>query len=307
MLENNIRATARVIFTLLIVLSLIGCLGGGSSESETAAWVRIDSPVDGFSTGNEHAMVEGNAAMRDGSYPDSVYWINNGASGSLPQSTICLIGCLTAFQGEVPLFPGENTISVHLVDGLDSVTVTRYPQVVVSGSITKDTGGLVPGVTITLSGDRDSMITFETGEYYFSNLRDGSYNVSASLLPAQSSDCLSFTPDHHAFEVINFDDISGLDFTASQLTPCYEISGHISASTNPDANLSGVRMTLKDIDNNLYVVYSNVNGNYYFRHLGSGTYAITPSDSYGGIYIPNTSTITVTENDVTSIDFVKNF
>lgn len=295
------------VFIILIVISLIGCSGGGSGESETTAWVRIDSPIDGFSTGNEHVFVEGNAAMRDGSYPDSVYWINDGASGNLPQSTICIITCLAAFQGEVPLFHGENIISVYLADGVDSVVVTRYPQVVVSGSITMDTGELVPGVTITLSGERDSTITFETGEYFFSNLRDGNYTVSASLLPAQSPDCLSFTPDQHTFEVIDFDDILGLDFTTSQLTPCYEISGHITASTNPDADLDGVRMTLKDIDDNLYVVYSNVDGNYFFRHLGSGTYTITPSDPFGGVYTPSTATITVLNNDVTSIDFVKNF
>ena len=299
--------SSRSVFIILFTISLIGCFGGGSGETETTAWVRIDSPVDGFSTGNESVTVEGNAAMRDGSYPDSVYWVNDGSSGGLPQSTICLIGCLTAFEGEVPLFPGENTISVHLADGMDTVTVTRYPQVVVSGSIWMDTGGLVPGITITLSGDRNSMITFESGTYYFSNLRDGTYSLSASLLPAQSSDCLSFAPDHYDFEVVNFDDISGLDFTVSQLMPCYEISGHITASTNPDANLDGIRMTLKDIDDNSYVVYSNVDGNYYFRHLGSGTYTITPSDSYGAIYTPDTATITINDDDVTSIDFVKSF
>ena len=140
---------SRSVFIILFTILLIGCFGGGSGETETTAWVRIDLPVDGFSTGNEYVTVEGNAAMRDGSYPDSVYWINDGASGSLPQSTICLIGCLAAFQGEVPLFPGDNIISVHLADGIDSVAVTRYPQVVVSGSISMDTGELVPGVTIT--------------------------------------------------------------------------------------------------------------------------------------------------------------
>ena len=305
---NTMRALIWFGIMALATMSLLACFGSDDdSESETAAWVRIDLPMDGFSTGAETITVEGNAGMRDGSYPESVYWINNGLSGGLPQSVFCLIGCVAAFRGEVPLFPGDNEISVQLLDGIDTVTGTRFPQVVVSGSIWMDTGGLVPGITITLSGDRDSMITFESGTYSFSNLRDGSYSLSASLLPAQSADCLSFIPDRYDFEVTHFDDVTGLDFTASQLTPCYEISGHITASTNPDANLRDVRVTLKDVDDNPYVVYSNVDGNYFFRHLAPGTYIIKPADSFSGSYTPESATVTITDNDISSIDFVKNF
>jgi hypothetical protein len=286
--------------------SLLACLGSGDdSENETAAWVRIDSPSDGFSTGAETITLEGNAGMRDGSYPDTVYWVNDGLSDALPQSTICLIGCVAAFRGEVPLFPGENTISVQLLDGVDTVSGTRYPQVVVSGSVWLDTDGLVPGITVTLSGDRDSSITFESGSYSFSGLRDGSYSLSASLLPAQG-DCFSFAPDRHNFDIVDFDDITGLDFTATRLAPCYEVSGRISASTNPDASLSDIRMLLKDQDDNTYVVYSGFDG-YIFRNLGPGTYTVKPSDSFGGVYTPEQAVVTITDDDILSVDFVRKF
>ncbi len=206
--------------------------GGGGTGSVNTVFVRIDSPVNGLVTAATSIAVTGIAGRDDGASPGgSVNWINNGASGTFPLQVRCLLACLGAFAGEVPLFLGTNTITVRLLDGSDSVTVTHEPVVSASGSVVMDTGAPVSDVTITLSGVADlKTTTFEIGtreqpgKYFFLFLDAGNYNVSASLPPPQSSDCLSFTPDHYAFEIINFDSKSGLDFTASQLTPCFEIS-----------------------------------------------------------------------------------
>jgi len=307
--ESKNRQIFRYAFFISIFITVLtqlsGCFGDSDEVTESSAWVRIDSPADGFSTGSETVIIEGDAAMRDGSYPEPVYYVNNGVSGSLPQSTICILACITAFKGEVQLFPGENNITVYLVDGSDTVTVTRYPQVVAHGRVEMDTIGSVPYVTLTLSGDRDSFTRTDTsGEYFFSYLTTGNYSVAAALVPPQSSDCLKFTPDTLDFEVANYDDISGLDFIATQVSPCFQVSGHISANTNPDASISDVRMSLKDIDDNEYVIYTDASGNYSFWHLAPGTYSVTPGD---GTYIPETSTVTITDSDVTSIDFIKVF
>lgn len=303
--RRNFSYAFSISIFITALTQLTGCFGDGDEVTESSAWVRIDSPVDGFTTGSESVLIEGNAAMRDGSYPEAVYYVNNGVSGSLPQSTTCLLACITAFKGEVQLFPGENNITVYLVDGSDSVTVTRYPQVVASGRVEMDTIGSVPYVTLTLSGDRDSFTrTDATGEYFFSYLSTGNYSVTAALVPPQSSDCLKFLPDTLDFAVANYDDISGLDFIASQVSPCYHVSGHISASSNPDASISDVRMSLKDIDNNEYVIYSDASGNYSFWHLSPGTYTVTPSY---GTYLPESATVTITDSDVMSIDFIKVF
>ena len=308
MLENNIRSIGLAIFIILIVLSLTGCFLDDGGEYESRAWVRIDSPIDGFSTGEEYVTVEGNAALGEASYaPEAIYWYNNGASGVLPHQTTCILGCLAAFQGDVPLFIGTNTISVQLDNGSDTVTGTRYPQVVAQGRVMMDTTGYgVPGVTITLSGDRDSTIVTEDGMYLFSDLRDGRYSVHASLIPPQSTDCLSFTPDKYDFEVITDQDIFDLDFTASQLMPCYFISGEVTASTDPDANIPEFRMTLTDSDNNEYIVYPNrFRRDYVFWHLAPGTYTVTPSDDVGGIYIPESSTVTITDSYLSGVDFIR--
>lgn len=304
---RTIRTTIITIFIVLMTMLLSAC-SEDSDDREPGAWVRIDSPVDGFSTGKEYVTVEGNASMGNAfSVPGPIYWFNNGASGVLPSQNICIFGCIAAFQGSVPLFMGANTITVQLDDGSDTVNGIRYPQVVAQGSVVMDTTGyVVPGVTITISGDRNySAETDAGGMYSFSYLRDGSYSVHASLRPL-STGCLSLTPDKHDFVVV-MDDIHGLDFTASQLTPCYTISGHIAATTNPYADISGVKLTLIDTYNNEYVVYSNVAGNYTFYHLVPGSYSITPSDRYGGTYIPETSTRTIAIGDVTSLDFDKVF
>ena len=308
------KSVSNVIVLVAWAILIAACRVGGDdgNESRNTAWVRIDSPVDGEVTARDSIWVEGNAGTDDGSNPGrSIHWFNNGASGGFSLHVSCLIFCIGAFQGAVPLFLGTNIITVQLLDGSDSVTVTHEPRIFASGSVVMVTGAPVSDVTITLSGDADLVTTTseigtqdQHGEYFFLFLNEGSYNVSASLPPPQSSDCLSFTPDHYAFEIINFGSHFGLHFTASQLTPCYEISGHISRPNGIDS--SSDKITLKDIDGNLHVLNPiNLNGNYYFRHLGPGTYTVIPS----GVktYTPETITITITDSSVTSIDFIKSF
>lgn len=112
----------------VVGLLLLGLLGGCSDdvERETLAWVRIDTPAEGTHTTGDSILVTGNAAMRNGSYPsESIYWYNGGASGVATSNVVCILACIAAFQATVPLYPGENRISVQLVDGTDSVTVHR--------------------------------------------------------------------------------------------------------------------------------------------------------------------------------------
>jgi len=112
----------------LLGLLLLGLLGGCSEdvERETLAWVRIDTPAEGAHTTADSVLVAGNAAMRNGSYPSaSIYWYNSGASGVATTNVVCILACIAYFEATVPLYPGENRISVELLDGTDSVTVYR--------------------------------------------------------------------------------------------------------------------------------------------------------------------------------------
>jgi hypothetical protein len=134
-LTQVLRRTSLLTLVIAFGMLLVLGTGGGSDDGhEHLAWVRIDAPIDGYATSSESVTVEGNAAMFDGSpIQGSVIWINGSFSGVLPKSTICILACASAFRGDVPLLVGNNTITVQVVDGSDSVTVIRYPRVVASG------------------------------------------------------------------------------------------------------------------------------------------------------------------------------
>ena len=120
----------RIVFTicLALIVSLIsGCFGDDDSDAPKD-WVRIDIPVDGFSTTDEYVIVEGDAALGNATYPpDAIYWYNEGASGVFPQQNICILACLAVFRGYVPLYIGTNTITAQLNDARDTVSVIREP------------------------------------------------------------------------------------------------------------------------------------------------------------------------------------
>jgi hypothetical protein len=44
----------------ILVAGLAAC--GGGDDDDSSAWIRIDAPVDGASTGADTVTVEGNAA-----------------------------------------------------------------------------------------------------------------------------------------------------------------------------------------------------------------------------------------------------
>jgi len=297
----------------ILVAGLAAC--GGGDDDDSSAWIRIDAPVDGASTGADTVTVEGNAALDEAAYVvGPVYWYNDGASGVLPHQNVCILGCLAAFRGDVPLFLGSNTISVQLGNVSDSVTITRYPQVVATGTVVMNDAATSPvaGVTITLSGDQASTTQSDAaGAYLFEFLRDGRYSVNASLTPPQLVGCLEFAPHSREFVVAadEYDDIRGLDFTAQQLAPCFRISGQITASTNPDFGQPDIQVALTDSDGIEYVVYSGISGYYDFWHLPPGTYTVTPTQcSFGcATFIPAEASVTITDSDVFSVDFVRVF
>ena len=275
---------------------LAGCGGGSSSASE---WVRIDAPVDGLSTGATSVVVEGNAALAQ---PTPIQWTNleAGLSGELAQQTIVI----TAFRGNVPLTLGPNTIVVRLgTDGpSDTVRVTRYPQVTLSGYVGYDTHAYVPAVTVSLSGDRDQSIRVD-GSYAFEYLREGHYTIAPSLPPPQDAGCLAFAPTRRDVEVplLGATDVFGLDFEAMPLAACYRVAGRVTSSVAPFDGLEGVRLVLKDLAGAENAVTTYSGGWFDFWHLAPGVYTVTP---LGGSFAPPTATLTITDADL-QLDLVR--
>ena len=309
------RILALLALATIACLSLSACGGGGDDESETLAWVRIDAPLDGYATGADTVLVKGNAAMRDGSYPDTIYWHSNYGSGTAIQSVTCIMACIAAFQAEVPLGLGENTISVTMVDGSDQVTVSRYNQVVVSGRITVDNpeGPSAADLPVTLSGSTDTLTTSsdEFGTFQFINVTTDDYTLAPTQpAPPQSDSCFTFSPADRAVTVPANDlsDIVNQDFVANTLLPCFHIEGTVTLASDPSISIANVKMTLTDSDGHTLVRYTGTNGHYIFRNLAPGDYYITPDDctveSCVG-YTPGYLDITITNTGASSQDFFR--
>lgn len=289
---------------------LSGC-GGGGGETESAAWVRIDQPEEGYATGSDVVYAKGNAAMRDGSYPGSVYWSSAAGSGVARQSVICIVACIAAWEADIPLLLGENRITVTMMDGSDQVTVSRYNRVEVSGRVTLDgpEGASVADVPVRLQGGESNvtLVTDESGYYRFYSVTEGTYTVEPMPPePPQSAACLSFSPANRAFTVPADDTsaITGEDFIAAQAVPCYYIGGRVTPNTNPSVGLANVMMTLSDQAGNTMTRYTDAYGYYRFWHLEPGTYTVTPS---GGTFVPASAEVTIAESNATGTDFAKQY
>ena len=296
------------IFSYLLMLS--GC-GGGGGEKESAAWVRIDQPEAGYVTGLDVVYAKGNAAMRDGSYPGTVYWSSASGSGVARQSVVCLVACIAAWEADIPLLLGENSITVTMMDGSDQVTVSRYNRVEVGGRVTLDgpEGASVADVPVRLEGEESNvtLTTDESGYYRFYGVTEGTYTVEPMPPePPQSAACLSFSPANRAFTVPAYDTsmIAGEDFVATQVVPCYYIGGTVTPSTNPSVGLANVVMTLSDQAGNTMTRYTDAYGYYYFWHLEPGTYTVMPS---GGTFVPASAEVTIAESNETGTDFSKQY
>lgn len=291
---------------ILMFLLLSGC-SVSDENSESVAWLRIDTPPDGFTTTLDHVTVSGNAAIRDASqYPyGDVYWHNNGNSGIVYSQVQCLFACLIAFQDSIPLSLGENNIRLEYMDGSDTVTVTRLPMISLEGKITDQAMAGVPGVKVELKDVVTSSVvawvrTDSLGDYQFPYTTPGDYQITPVLSEPQWSGCLGFTPDSIGMNVsFTSNNISGLDFSSIQLATCYSVSGVITPAPPPD---DPIMLILEDSIGNEYW-YWTYDGSYTFYHLPpGGSYTITPVQAFAN-FIPSYRNITIIDSDITGQDF----
>lgn len=315
---NPLAFSLDVLAITFMLLALSSC-GGGDGDIQTEAWVRIDYPTPGLSTGAEVILAKGNAAMRlvGADTSGTVYWYTNSRSGVARQSTTCIVACIVAWEAAVPLDIGENTLTVTYADARDEVVVNRVTQVTVSGAVRSNSaaGSGVADIPVTLSGAniRLQTTTDNSGDYSFSSLVAGTYSISIAQPPApQSSSC--FTLDPSPREVIvpadDNSDIVGQDFIVVEASTCYSISGRVTASNNTDFGQSDIKLTVKDVSGNEMVKYSGVGGYFAFNHFEPGSYTLTPSYcawSPCDTFTPDSMGVTVVDSNVYSQDFLRNF
>jgi len=295
---------------LLLVLgpALSGCGGGGA---EPVARISLDGLADGATLAPSNASsidVGGTAWLIQGGFPTGrVAWRTSEASGTASLEVDCFLLCQGRWAATVPLALGVNVVTFSYLDSRVSLTISRYPVLVVSGRVAlATTGGGVPDVLVQLDGF--TRATGPGGEFAFVGVSPGPHQLAASLPSPQFGECLTFLPAGIALDVAA-SDVTGQDFTATQVSPCFGISGRITPSTNPGVGMPGVAVTLVGAHGATLQKVTNQDGVYAFVFLEPGTYTVTPSDCGLGscaLFSPPSTSVTIVDAGMVA-DFTRLF
>lgn len=154
-------------------------------------------------------------------------------------------------------------------------------------------GDIRQGVTITLSGAGSSSTTTDTGgNYSFEGLGDGLYTVTPTLTGH------TFTPTSQTV-MVEGANASAVNFTSTINTGSLTSISGTAMLTNGNV-LSGVTMTLSG--SNSGTVSTDVNGNYTFSGLATGSYIVTPVRS-GYTFSPSSSARTLDGENIPGVNF----
>jgi hypothetical protein len=156
----------------------------------------------------------------------------------------------------------------------------------ISGTISPVAGG--SGAIVALSGAATaSTVADANGNYRFSGVTNGSYTVT----PSKTG--FTFTPANKAVTVTGADQ-TGVNFAGVANT--WAISGTIS----PVASASGVTVALSG--GAAASTVTDINGNYSFTNLSSGSYVVTPTKT-GFTFSPSSQSVTVSGANVSATNF----
>ncbi len=155
---------------------------------------------------------------------------------------------------------GSNASCASAVAAVKSATPAAGTTYSISGTITLSGAGLA-GVTVSTTGA--STTTSSTGAYTLSGLVNGTYTVTPSLSG------YTFSPTSTS-TTISGANVTGINFTATQVTVTYSISGTVSG-----AIAAGVTMNLTGAAT--ATTTTATGGTYTFAGLANGSYTVTPS------------------------------
>jgi hypothetical protein len=284
---------------LVLGLALSGC---GPIAPEPLARISLTGLRDGATLAPTNAStidVGGTAWLIQGGFPTGhVDWRTAEASGTASLEVDCFLLCQGHWSATVPLALGVNVVTFSYLDSSVSLTISRYPVLVISGRVALAvTGSGVPDVLVHLDGFTEA--TGPGGEYAFVGVAPGPHHLAASLPSPQFGECLTFLPASIAIEVAATD-VTGQDFTAAQVSPCYGISGRITSSTDPGSGVQLVVVTLVGAQGATFQRSTTQDGAYAFGYLDPGGYTVTPS--YCGLgcaqFSPPSRSVTIVDAGV---------
>jgi hypothetical protein len=180
---------------------------------------------------------------------------------------------------------GSNASCASAVAAVKSATPAAGTTYSISGTITLSGAGLA-GVTVSTTGV--STTTSSTGAYTLSGLVNGTYTVTPSLSG------YTFSPTSTS-TTISGANVTGINFTATQVTVTYSISGTVSG-----AIAAGVTMNLTGAAT--ATTTTATGGTYTFAGLANGSYTVTPSLS-GYTFSPASIAVTISGANQTGKNF----
>ncbi len=171
----------------------------------------------------------------------------------------------------------------------------------ISGTITTSSGGIVPGVTVNISGAASGSASSNgAGTYAFTGLSNGSYTVTPV------STAYTFTPVNRSVTV-NGSNVVRQDFVATAVggggggSGTFSISGRVVKSFNGLVSpLPGVTMTLSGAA--IGTTTTNTTGNYTFTGLPKGSYTVKPTFT-GYAFTPSSKAVTIGTSNVFNVNF----
>ncbi len=176
-----------------------------------------------------------------------------------------------------------------LVSGKTAASTAPPQTYSISGLITPAAGG--SGASVTLSGAGSGSATADaSGAFTFSGLSNGTY----TLTPSRAG--YTFSPTSQTVTVNGTNVTTGANFTATQVTTTFTISGTIS----PTAGGNGATVALSGAAS--ATTTANASGAYTFTGLANGTYTVTPSHA-GYTFGPVSQIATVNGANVAGINF----
>lgn len=198
----------------------------------------------------------------------------------------------------VPVTDPKNAITKPRINLLAATSGGGGSTHSISGRVTSGVGfsrGLanpLSGVTLTLSGAATMTTTTDAnGDYSFTGLSNGNYTIT----PSRTG--YTFTPANRAVSVSG-SNITNQNFTGAVSSATFSISGIITNSGNPMAN---VTVNLTGTAN--ATTTTNISGIYTFTGLSNGSYTVTPSQA-GFSFTPAHRSVTINNANSTGQDFV---
>ncbi len=297
MKRRRISAYVKLYFLMMAIFLVIGCGGGGGGGGAAATTYTISGSVSGAILANVTINLSGTStsSATSGSAGDfSFKSLKNGTYTVTPvlagyyfnpvSSVVVVSGANVTGANFTAYATGSSTYSLS---GTVSGVVGEGVKITLGG--TADAGSaLVSAMTVSGPALSGTVVTDSSGNYSFSNLPKGNYNVTPSLTG------YDFAPSTRSVTISG--NSTGNNFTSTVTPePTYIISGKVG-----DVIKEGVSIQLTGAATKSTT--TDADGNYSFSGLYNGSYTVTPSmDGY--TFSPTSTAVTLSGANQTGKNF----